>query len=162
MRRYVFSVFILIALTSGVVYAADPIHSDSAFDEVIIKANGMYLDAHFDEGIALIKTLEASHPKSPAVSYFLANGYWWKIFRTYIYDREAQSSPVDDLFEGAIEETVSRCEALLKQNPNDIIALFYLGNAHSLKSRVKGLRGVIFPQAVMLRRAKPIWTSSGS
>ncbi|MCI0611923.1 tetratricopeptide repeat protein [bacterium] len=141
MRRYVFSVFILIALTSGIVYAADPIHSDPEFDNVIVKANGMYLDAHFDEGIELIKTLEASHPKSPAVSYFLANGYWWKIFRTYIYDKEAQSTPFDDEFERQIEETVSRCEALLERNPNDIVALFYLGNAHSLKSRVKGLRG---------------------
>src|SRR5262245_42417533 len=97
--RYFFSVFFLIALIIGVVFAAIPILSDPAFDEVILKANGMYLDAHFDEGIELIKTLETAHPNSPAVSYFLANGYWWKIFRTYIYDKEAQSTPFDDEFE---------------------------------------------------------------
>lgn len=144
MRSYVFCGFILIALASGLASASDFIHSDARFDEVILKANRMYLDARFDEGIELIKTLESSYPKNPAVSYFLANGYWWKIFRTYIYDKEAKSSPVDAQFEREIQETISRCESRLRRDKNDIIALFYLGNAHSLKSRVKGLRGSYF------------------
>ncbi len=132
------------ALASGLTSASDSIHSDARFDEVILEANRMYLDARFDEGIELIKTLETSYPKSPTVSYFLANGYWWKIFRTYIYDKEAKSSPVDAQFESEIQETISRCESRLRRDKNDIIALFYLGNAHSLKSRKKGLRGSYF------------------
>ncbi|HSE39462.1 MAG TPA: tetratricopeptide repeat protein, partial [Acidobacteriota bacterium] len=92
----------------------------------------------------LIQQLEKTHPNSPAVSYFLANGYWWKIFRVYIYDKDAKTTPFDTQFENAIDETVARCEARLKRNKDDILALFYLGNAHSLKSRVKGLRGSYF------------------
>ncbi len=144
MKTYIFCSLILLAFISGSVFAADPIHADAEFDATIIKANGLYLNAHFDEGIELIQKLGTSHPNSPAVSYFLANGYWWKIFRVYIYDKDAKSTPYDSHFENAIEETISRCELRLKRDKNDIIALFYLGNAHSLKSRVKGLRGSYF------------------
>jgi tetratricopeptide (TPR) repeat protein len=144
MRAYIFFSLILFAATCGIVSAADPIHSDAEFDSVIVKTNELYLNAHFDEGLELVQKLEKTHPNSPAVSYFIANGYWWKIFRVYIYDKDAKSTPYDSHFENAIEQTISRCESRLKRDQNDVIALFYLGNAHSLKSRVKGLRGSYF------------------
>jgi Flp pilus assembly protein TadD len=123
---------------------AGSIHSDPELDQIIIEANNLYLSAKFDEGIALLEAAEKSRQSSPAISYFIANGYWWKIFRVYIYDREAESTPYDDQFEQYLDQTVNRCELLLKRNKKDIAALFYLGNAHSLRSRLKGLRGSYF------------------
>ncbi|MGH9857886.1 MAG: tetratricopeptide repeat protein, partial [Acidobacteriota bacterium] len=83
-------------------------------------------------------------PNSPAVSYFLANGYWWKIFRAYIYEKDEKNTPFDELFERHLSQTIERSEKILKRNKSDVTALFYLGNAYSLRSRVKGLRGSYF------------------
>ncbi len=135
---------LLVILLSAPAFSADPLHNDVSFDETIAKANELFLDANFDAGIALTQELERMHPDSPAVSYFLANGYWWKIFRAYIYEKEAKDTPYDKLFDHHLTQTIERSEKRLKKNSADITALFYLGNAYSLKSRVKGLRGSYF------------------
>ena len=141
MIRLIALIFLLVTAPS---LFADPIHSDALFDETVAKANDHFLNADFDKGIELIQELEKSRPNSPAVSYFLANGYWWKIFRAYIYEKDARDTPFDDLFDKYLTQTIDRSEKLLKKNESDIVALFYLGNAYSLKSRVKGLKGSYF------------------
>lgn len=123
---------------------ADSIHNDPQLDQIVTQANELFLAAKFDDGIELLKTLEKGRSTSPAVPFFTANGYWWKIFRIYIYDKDAESTPYDDEFEKYLDQTISRSEQLLKHNPRDARALFYLGNAYCLKSRVKGLRGSYF------------------
>jgi tetratricopeptide (TPR) repeat protein len=111
---------------------------------VIFRTNELYLDSKFDEAITAVRELENTHPGNPAVSYFTANGYWWKIFRLYVYDKDARDPEFDKKFDFYLDETIRRSEALLAKNRQDIKALFYLGNAYSLKSRVKGLRGSYF------------------
>ena len=123
---------------------ADPIHADEDLDRIIQEANHKFLNAEFDEGISMIKEAAETRPASPAVSYFLTNGYWWKIFRAYIYDKEAKTTEWDDEFDDYLQQTIDRSELLLKRNPHDVVGLFYLGNAYSLKSRLKGLRGSYF------------------
>jgi tetratricopeptide (TPR) repeat protein len=142
MIRFFLHFFVLFLIATSL--SADPVHSDAEFDAVVARANDLFLDANFDPGIALIQQLEKSRPNSPAVSYFLANGYWWKIFREYIYDKEEKETPYDKLFDHYLTQTMERSEKLLKRNKSDVTALFYLGNAYSLKSRVKGLRGSYF------------------
>ena len=139
----ILSLFIFCILSIEV-QAADPLHSDATFDATILKANELFLNADFDAGIALIASLEKDRPKSPAVSFFLANGYWWKIFRSYIYDKDAEETPFDEEFEKHLDQAIERSEKLLYKNKYDPVALFYLGNSYSLKSRVKGLRGSYF------------------
>lgn len=124
--------------------SADAIHQDEQLDSAVAQANQLFLDAKFDDGIALLKQLEKSRPEDPAVAFFIANGYWWKIFRVYIYDKGAASTPYDTDFDHYLGETIDRAEVMLDRNQKDIKALFYLGNAYSLKSRVKGLRGSYF------------------
>ena len=140
------SLLIAILLFAAIssVSAADLIHKDEALDQTVIQANRMFLDAHFDEGIDLLKEAAKTRPNSPAVSYFLMNGYWWKIFRAYIYDKESKETEFDKDFDFYMEQTIDRSEMLLKRNSDDVVALFYLGNAYSLKSRLKGLRGSYF------------------
>lgn len=121
--------------------AADPIHSDEELDRVIQQANEKCLDARFDEALEMLKEAAKSRPNSPAVSYFLTNGYWWKIFRASIYDKEMKTTEFDDDFDLYLQQTIDRSEALLDRNRDDVVGLFYLGNAYSLKSRLKGLRG---------------------
>jgi tetratricopeptide (TPR) repeat protein len=140
----VFLAIFVLFLLSSTAFPADPIHSDETFESTITKANELFLDAEFDKGIALIRNLEKTRPNSPGVSYFLANGYWWKIFREYIYDSESKETEFDDDFESYIQKTIDQSEELLSDNKRDIVALFYLGNAYSLKSRVKGLRNSYF------------------
>jgi len=123
---------------------ADSIHTDQELDSVIIQANGLFLDARFDEGIELVQQMEERRPNNPAVSFFIANGYWWKIFRAYIYDKDAKNTEFDTNFDNYVKETINRSEDLLKKNKRDAQALFYLGNTYSLRSRVKGLRGSYF------------------
>ncbi|MCI0415467.1 tetratricopeptide repeat protein [bacterium] len=144
MMRAFLTLFVLIALTLAQNLSADPLHSDASFDATVAQANELFLAADFDAGIALIQEMEKTRPNSPAVSYFLANGYWWKIFRAYIYETETKETPYDQLFELYLAQTIEQSERLLKQNRSDVTALFYLGNAYSLKSRVKGLRGSYF------------------
>ena len=117
------------------------INHDPELKAVILKSNEMYLDARFDEGITLLQQYENAYGKSPASSFFIANGFWWKIFRAYVYDKEAKTSPFDGSFESYLNQTITLSEARLSKNNKDIEGLFYLGNAYSLKSRVKGLRG---------------------
>ena len=142
MIRFFLRILFFLLCAQGI--SADPIHSDSEFDRAIAKANNLFLDADFDAGIALTQQLEKTYPNSPAVSYFLANGYWWKIFRAYIYEKDAKNTPHDKLFEHHLNQTIEQSEQMLRRNKSDITALFYLGNAYSLRSRVKGLRGSYF------------------
>jgi len=144
MMRTFLTLFVLIVSTLAQAQSADPLHVDAAFDATVAKANDLFLDADFDAGIAVIQQLEKKRPYSPAVSYFLANGYWWKIFRTYIYDPEAKETPYDKLFDRYLAQTIEQSERILKRNRSDVTALFYLGNAYSLRSRVKALKGSYF------------------
>lgn len=139
---YFFSLLFLLLVSTF--SFADPIHADAELDRIIFDANSKFLDAHFDEGIELLKEAAKTRPDSPAVSYFLANGYWWKIFRIQIYDKEIKSTEFDDEFDDYLQQTMDRSELLLKRNRDDVVGLFYLGNAYSLKSRLKGLRGSYF------------------
>lgn len=147
------SLLLLMLLPAGFAFA-DSIHDDPAFDEIVVTANDLFLNADFDAGINLIRLQESSRPEDPAVSYFAANGYWWKIFRTYIYDKEAKNTEHDQYFEYFLQQTIERSENLLKRNKQDVRALFYLGNAYSLKSRVKGLRGSYFSASRDAARGK--------
>lgn len=142
MKFFFFILFLISSCAIGL--AADRLHTDEAFDATVVRANELFLNADFDAGIRLIRDLEKSRPNSPAVSYFMANGYWWKIFRSYIYDKEAKETPFDKDFDFFLKQTIDRSEKLLDKNSRDVVALFYLGNAYSLKSRVKGLRGSYF------------------
>ena len=137
-------VFLIFAAFPLLVVAADKIHDDQELDAVILRTNELYLDSKFDEAIAAIREMENTHPGNPAVSYFTANGYWWKIFRLYVYDKDARDPEFDKKFDFYLNETIRRSEALLAKNRRDMKALFYLGNAYSLKSRVKGLRASYF------------------
>lgn len=123
---------------------ASSLHQDEGLDAAILQANQLFLDAKFDEGINLLKEAQKTRGSSPAVSFFIANGYWWKIFRVYVYDKNATSTPFDKDFDYYLQETIDRSENLLEKNDRDTLALFYLGNTYSLKSRVKGLRGSYF------------------
>lgn len=143
MKRFYLPCLTLLFLVSYAI-SADRIHDNPVLDDTVAKANELFLDARFDEGIALLEQLETPEPKGPAAPFFLANGYWWKIFRVYAYDKYSKSTPFDDQFNHYLELTIERGENDLKRNPNDIKALFYIGNAYSLKSRVKGLRGSYF------------------
>jgi tetratricopeptide (TPR) repeat protein len=122
----------------------DPIHLDPEVDAAILQANELYLDARFDEGIQLLQDLAKRRPNDPALSYFTANGYWWKIFRVYIYDKEAKTTDFDKSFDTFLKLTMEQSERLVKRNSDDVVGLFYLGNAYSLKSRLRGLRGSYF------------------
>jgi tetratricopeptide (TPR) repeat protein len=137
------SIFLLFAVVSPFLHA-DTIHNDAALDQSIVHANELFLNARLDEGIEVIRQLEKTHPDSPAVPFFTANGYWWKIFRAYIYDKDDPTPDFDKNFDYYLNQTIDRCEKLLKKNEKDEQALFYLGNAYSLRSRVKGLRGSYF------------------
>jgi tetratricopeptide (TPR) repeat protein len=145
MMRVTISV-VLIFLLQGVssFCLADKIHDDAQLDQAVATSNSLFLDARFDEGIDLLKKLENPGKKSPALPFFIANGYWWKIFRVYVYDKYAKTTPFDDDFNHYLDESIARAESQLDTNPRDIQALFYIGNAYSLKSRVKGLRGSYF------------------
>lgn len=133
--------FLVLAFVLGTIAQSAEIDPDPELRATILKANEMYLDARFDDGISLLQVFEKSHGKTPASTYFIANGYWWKIFRAYVYDKEAKTTPFDAGFESYLSETIQLSEDRLSKNKNDLEGLFYLGNAYSLKSRVKGLRG---------------------
>jgi len=84
-----FFLLLIVSFAVSIRLPADPVHTDQELDSVIMQANELFLDARFDEGIELIQQMEKRHPNNPAVSFFTANGYWWKIFRAYIYDKDA-------------------------------------------------------------------------
>jgi tetratricopeptide (TPR) repeat protein len=133
--------FLSFALLFALFVESADIDPNPELRATILKANDMYLDARFDDGISLLQQFEKSNGKSPATSFFIANGYWWKIFRVYVYDKEAKTTPFDNNFEFYLSETMRLSEERLARNRNDVEGLFYLGNAYGLKSRVKGLRG---------------------
>lgn len=138
LRRFLLLSFLILLASFS---ESGDIDRDPNLRSVILKANELYLDARFDDGISVLQEYEKSNCKSPACSYFIANGYWWKIFRVYVYDKEAKTTPYDGNFESNLNETIRLSEARLGTNKKDLEGLFYLGNSYSLKSWVKGLRG---------------------
>lgn len=138
LRRFVFVSFLILLASFS---ESGDIDRDPNLRSVILQANELYLDARFDDGISLLQQFEKSNGKSPACSYFIANGYWWKIFRAYVYDKQAKTTPFDGSFESYLNETMRLSQARLDKNKKDLEGLFYMGNSYSLKSRVKGLRG---------------------
>ncbi|MCI0445172.1 hypothetical protein L0152_18430, partial [bacterium] len=125
-----FCIATVLSILISVAAFADGIHTDPDVDRIIAEASELYLNAKFDEGIQLLQQLEKTNPNNPAVSFFIANGYWWKIFRVYVYDRDAEGTPFDDSFDRYLNLTIQRSEALLDRNSKDIRGLFYLGNAN--------------------------------
>jgi tetratricopeptide (TPR) repeat protein len=136
-----FYTFLFLFLFCGFAFATDPIHSDIEFDATVVRANELFLNADFDAGIALIARLQEERSEDPAVAYFMANGYWWKIFRAHVYDKETTRTPFDEHFDQYVKQTIARSERLLRKNPRDVRGLFYLGNAYSIESRRIGLQG---------------------
>src|SRR5262249_10696979 len=102
------------------------------------------MDGLLDDAINLMQTMDACRPNIPAVSYFVANGYWWKIFRVYVYEKNASNTAFEKDFNSNLDESIRRSQDLLDKNQNDLMGLFYMGNAYCLKSRVRGLQGSYF------------------
>ncbi len=84
---------------------------------------------------AIWKELRALDPEDPRAALHEIETAWWRI----VYDHGDKSH--DELICSRSDEVVQLCEARLKADPNDAVALFQLGEALLHRTRLEGMRG---------------------
>ncbi len=88
----------------------------------------------YDAAQATFDQLQAQRPGHPVGPFLDALNVWWKILV------DLQNEAYDKSFFRAMDETVKRADRLLKQDPQNIDALFFKGLALSFKSRLHANR----------------------
>ncbi|GBD06300.1 hypothetical protein HRbin21_00088 [bacterium HR21] len=88
----------------------------------------------FDTAQAYFEELIRRYPAHPAGYFMQAMVSWWKILT------HRRSRAYDEEFLAAIERVLQVCDALLKENPYDIVGLFFKGGALGYRGRFYAMR----------------------
>ncbi|MHB1686628.1 MAG: tetratricopeptide repeat protein [Ignavibacteriaceae bacterium] len=122
----------------------------SVFDSTVSAGIKQIYDIKFPEAEKTFRGLIADYPGKPQGRFFLAMVDWWKI----LLDHDNES--YDDVFFQKIEDVIYQCDQILKQNPNDVNALFFKGGAIGFRGRLRAFRESWLKAADDGREALPI------
>ena len=123
---------------------------DTAFESIARKGIDRVYNLEFTEGEEAFKTLVRMNPSHPAGPFFLAMVQWWKIMIDIDDERH------DREFLTALDRVADMCDSLLKENPNDVTAIFFKGGAVGFQGRLKFHRGDYLGAANAGRKALPL------
>ncbi|MGQ9643993.1 MAG: tetratricopeptide repeat protein, partial [Ignavibacterium sp.] len=104
----------------------------------------------FDDAEKTFRNLIADYPNHPAGRFFLAMIDWWKI----LLDIENES--YDDIFFQKLEDVIFQCDQILKNDPENVDALFFKGGAIGFRGRLRSVRNSWLKAADDGREALPI------
>jgi tetratricopeptide (TPR) repeat protein len=120
------------------------------FDSLANRGIRQIYDMQFTSAESTFRTLIADYPNHPAGRFFLAMIDWWKI----MVDPDVES--YDDLFFQKLEDVIFQCDELLKQDPENVDALFFKGGAIGFRGRLRAFRESWIKAADDGREALPI------
>lgn len=122
-------------------------------DPLIKSALDDFYNLDYDKAVAIFERLEKAHPDDPlAVTHLLQAVVFRELYRLNLLDttlyshdgfltgKPANGDPAVRRRVGQLTaQAVSLCDARLKQNPNDVDALYLRGVAHGLRSTYMAL-----------------------
>jgi tetratricopeptide (TPR) repeat protein len=124
--------------------------AQSDFEERVQKGIKEIYNIKFEEAEKTFRNLIADYPNHPAGRFFLAMIDWWKI----LLDIENES--YDDIFFQKLEDVIFQCDQILKNDPENVDALFFKGGAIGFRGRLRSLRDSWLKAADDGREALPI------
>jgi hypothetical protein len=137
-----------LALPRTVLAQSSPLEVPSALD----RALNQLRNGHYQQALQTAAAADDGAPVYPLSPLIIAEAYWGMIFcqTGHITEREiwntadADTSPQDELFFNAVEETLAASEALGEREPSAAaVAHFYDGMAHAVRAQVYTLRGKV-------------------
>lgn len=123
---------------------------DPAFEDLARTGIDHVYNLEFVEAEESFRTLSRMNPGHPAGPFFLAMIQWWKI----MIDMDDQR--YDRGFLSALDHVVDMCDSLLKENPNDVTAIFFKGGAIGFQGRLRFHREDYLGAANAGRKALPL------
>ena len=133
------------------IFAASKIYPQGAvFDSTVTAGIKQIYGIQFSEAEKTFRSLIADYPDRPQGRFFLAMVDWWKILLN------PDNESFDDVFYQKIEDVIYQCDQILKQNPNDVNALFFKGGAIGFRGRLRAFRDSWLKAADDGRIALPI------
>ncbi len=145
-------VFILFLLTLPLVFAqpAKSYNKSSDFDSTISRGIDQIYNIDFPGAEKSFKGLIASYPDKPQGRFFLAMIDWWKILM------DPDNEAYDDIFFQKLEDVIYQCDGILKNDPNNVDALFFKGGSIGFRARLRAFRDSWIKAADDGRLALPI------
>lgn len=104
----------------------------------------------FDDAEKTFRNLIADYPNHPAGRFFLAMIDWWKILL------DIDNETYDDIFFQKLEDVIFQCDQILKNDPENVDALFFKGGAIGFRGRLRSVRNSWLKAADDGREALPI------
>jgi len=120
------------------------------FDSTVAAGIKQIYDIKFPEAEKTFRGIIADYPDKPQGRFFLAMVDWWKILLN------PDNESYDDVFYQKLEDVIFQCDQILKQNPNDVNALFFKGGAIGFRGRLRAYRESWLKAADDGRTALPI------
>lgn len=104
-------------------------------DSMINKGIKQIYNIQFEDAEKTFRNLIADYPENPAGRFFLAMVDWWRI----LLDLDNES--YDDIFFQKLEDVIYQCNQILKENENNVDALFFKGGSIGFRGRLRSIRG---------------------
>ncbi|MCL6493903.1 MAG: hypothetical protein K6T54_03885 [Ignavibacterium sp.] len=120
------------------------------FEERVQKGIKEIYNIKFEEAEKTFRNLIADYPNHPAGRFFLAMIDWWKILL------DIENETYDDIFFQKLEDVIFQCDQILKNDPENVDALFFKGGAIGFRGRLRSLRDSWLKAADDGREALPI------
>lgn len=122
----------------------------------IASARELIFQGGYDEAVKRFVGLAKAHPDNPAGDFYQAVALIWK---SYVDSKlEAGSRDYDEAINTALAAAIKRAEAIRsgpnKSKEDEVEALYYLGSAFAIKSRLNFYQNHIVPAARFARTAQ--------
>jgi tetratricopeptide (TPR) repeat protein len=117
-------------------FISSQIFSQKAIPTDTLLQNGISLiyKLDFESAERHFRNIIADYPDYPGGKFFLAMCDWWKILINL------DNTDKDEIFFDKLEDIIFQCDEILKQNPNNEIALFFKAGAIGYRGRLRALR----------------------
>jgi len=124
--------------------------AQSDFEARVQKGIKEIYNIKFEDAEKTFRNLIADYPNHPAGRFFLAMIDWWKILL------DIDNETYDDIFFQKLEDVIFQCDQILKNDPENVDALFFKGGAIGFRGRLRSLRDSWLKAADDGREALPI------
>lgn len=125
-----FALIVFFVLFSKFIFAQNP-----TLENEINKGIKQIYNIQFEDAEKTFRNLIANYPENPAGRFFLAMVDWWKI----LLDLDNKS--YDDIFFQKLEDVIYQCNQILKNNEDNVDALFFKGGSIGFRGRLRSIRG---------------------
>ena len=146
--RSLYAALFLCVSIPSIAFAQDESLIEDPEVQVVIKAglDELY-NLRFREAEVHFNQIDASYPKHPIGPFLLSLTTWWEILL------DLNDTSRDEVFFDAMDDVIKRSDRLLKQDPENMDAMFFKGAALGFRGRLRSNRGDWFKSAMDGKKA---------